>query len=199
MDSKTNINDSVGQGMTAEDGKVWSGSDTEDDFFSVKGDFSRSCSNASSRRDSFSGCPLLNDEGDSKQIEEKKKLAELFQDPFWSDQVDNRTKLFEFLQDECWSEEIASIHLKDIPSDTTTPGIEDERSKSKQAILHLSPNKETSSLPREELKFDDKIAQDHNRSLKNENAATASHCCFPSLSPRRSSRERRKGIHLIKD
>lgn len=146
-------------------------------FLNSSSDFSRSCSNASSRRDSFSGSSSV-----------------LCQDPFRSDQVDNRPKLFEFLQDECWSEEIASIHLSYVPSAVfTAPGIKDDRLKPKPTVLQLPPMEETSSIPGEELKLSDKIAGDHNRSLKNEKAATASRCCFPSLSPRRSPREGKKG------
>ncbi|KDP30934.1 hypothetical protein JCGZ_11310 [Jatropha curcas] len=107
---------------------------TEDDFFSVKGGFSRSCSNASSCGDSYSTCPPLKEEGASPSPrEEKKKLAQLFEDAYWINQVDNNTKLVDLLQDECCSKEFASVHLTDLATTTsTTPSTENTNLKSKQ-------------------------------------------------------------------
>ncbi|EEF51807.1 uncharacterized protein LOC125369753 isoform X1 [Ricinus communis] len=178
--SVTNSHDFGGKNMMPE------GSDTEDDFFSVKGEFSRSCSNASSRRDSFGSVfPSLKEEegdwkGEKDPLEEKKNQCDqLFQDSLCeSNQTDHnnnqRIRLLEFLEDECWNEEIARITATPTPSRA-----EEERLKSKEQ--HLSSKKGCSSMV---LVRDDKIAkQYHSRKVGNK------HCCFPSLGPRRTPKD----------
>ncbi|XP_048228692.1 uncharacterized protein LOC125369753 isoform X2 [Ricinus communis] len=149
-------------------------------------EFSRSCSNASSRRDSFGSVfPSLKEEegdwkGEKDPLEEKKNQCDqLFQDSLCeSNQTDHnnnqRIRLLEFLEDECWNEEIARITATPTPSRA-----EEERLKSKEQ--HLSSKKGCSSMV---LVRDDKIAkQYHSRKVGNK------HCCFPSLGPRRTPKD----------